>query len=214
MVFSCKVSTGADSLFKESRISEIKSKNTDFKLLQDSTIMIDGVKGIQFTYTTNSEGTDISKGTEIIITKENVRYSIVFISRNIRLYAEYYPEFLKIMNSMEFLEYGIGNCDVARNGKFVYAAFPEKYYLEFNSDKHLEYHKADDRSIYSKIVWVNNCEYNIVFDYTDKPEGWNFKKGDVINVKILSATDKGYKYVWTYKYAKGVNELILVDDTD
>ena len=204
MSFSCATSTSSDSDFRNSRISEIKSKNPDFKLILDSTIIVDEREGSQFIYTTGS------KGSEIIVSRNDARYTFGLVSNDKKLFDKYYPEFLKIINSVEFLEYGIGNCNVARMGKFVYTAFPSTAYIEINGDQHLEFHNNESRSIYNKIVWLNDCEYNIVFDHTDKPEGWSFKKGDIINVKILSATDNRYRYVWTYKNNKGINELQLV----
>ncbi len=73
------------------------------------------------------------------------------------------------------------NCNQLHRGTFTYGYADDVVKVVFKKKKHIEYHGK--YYIKSKLVWVNDCEYNMTMKKVTIPD-FPFGKGDVMNVKI------------------------------
>jgi hypothetical protein len=200
-----------DLEYKESRIKQM-SKSPDFEIFEETDINIDDKKGISFMYNNVIDNGDTIWQRENIVEYQGKIYSFIYNSNNYNLFSLYNPIQEKIIQSVMFLEYGLGDCSIAKQGKFNYENGTKGNYIEINGSNHVEYHINSDRMIYNKIEWKSDCEYNIIYDHTNKPKGWPFKKGDIINIKILTANPTSYSYVWRTGNQSGINKLVLIEN--
>lgn len=72
--------------------------------------------------------------------------------------------------------------------------------------KQVEYNKTENKKLIFKVKWVSDDTYHLIFKkHKNYPS--NYKKGDVMVVKIISAYKAEYTCLWELKGVKG--ELIL-----
>lgn len=104
------------------------------------------------------------------------------------------------------------DCSSVKTGKFKYAnpAFGE-WIIDRNETTSVEISKSDDLKIYSDVVWITDCEYEL--HITDTDNGDNMEViTSTLRVVITDVMDYGYKC--TSYTASGPQdfEMIRIDE--
>ena len=87
-------------------------------------------------------------------------------------------------------------CNILHKGVFKYGEYNNEVTVIIKRKKHIEYHNGGKYIIKSKIVWVNDCEYNMTMTKTTVPN-FPYGKGDVMNVKINKVDGRDIYYTST-----------------
>ncbi|MFY0628751.1 MAG: hypothetical protein JXR05_00140 [Flavobacteriaceae bacterium] len=81
-------------------------------------------------------------------------------------------------------------CEILKNGSFIYKLAKKDVLVEFKENKHVEYHQDKKYYIKSDIEWVSDCEYYLIIHDATLPN-FPFKKGSRLHIKITKV--KGNK---------------------
>lgn len=99
-----------------------------------------------------------------------------------------------------------GDCTILHSGTFEYMVEKEKVKVVIEGESHMEYHNGGKYIIQSKLVWVNDCEYNTTLVKVTIPN-CPFPIGTVMNVKIDKVEGKTIYYTSTIKGQSWPGEL-------
>jgi len=75
------------------------------------------------------------------------------------------------------------DCGILKNGKFTYKNGKKIVYVEFNGNKHVEYHDDREYFIKSTIEWISDCEYYLTINESTLPN-FPFKMGSKLHIQI------------------------------
>lgn len=82
------------------------------------------------------------------------------------------------------------------NQKFTYKLDKKNVLVIFKNDKCIEYHDNKKYFIKSDIIWISNCEYNLVIRENNLPS-FPFTSGTKLNVKIKKIKGNKMFYIGT-----------------
>ncbi len=88
------------------------------------------------------------------------------------------------------------DCTILHNGTFVYGNPGEEIKVVIKGNRHTEYHQNGEYMIKSKIVWTDECEYNMTITKVTIPN-FPYQKGDVMNVQVNSVNGNEIYYTST-----------------
>lgn len=92
-----------------------------------------------------------------------------------------------------FAQDSIADCTGFLTGTFRYEEEPyTAVVIQRTETKQIESVPATGSKSIFKIVWKNDCEYDLIFVRSNRPA--NINKGDVINVKIIEINEGSYVY--------------------
>ncbi|HSY62812.1 MAG TPA: hypothetical protein VK796_13100 [Cytophaga sp.] len=100
----------------------------------------------------------------------------------------------------------VDGCSILHSGTFEYIADKDKVKVVIDGENHTEYHKGGKYVMESKLVWVNECEYNATLAKVTIPD-CPFPVGTVMNVKINKVEGKTIFYTATIKGQSFPGEL-------
>jgi hypothetical protein len=98
-------------------------------------------------------------------------------------------------------------CEILHEGTFKYGDVNEEVRVVIKGNNHTEYHNSGKYIIMSKLVWVNECEYNMTMTKITIPN-FPYGVGDVMNVKINEVRGKEIFYTSTVKDRSWKGKLI------
>ena len=101
-------------------------------------------------------------------------------------------------------------CLILHEGKFKYATEKGDVKVEIKGEDHTEWHNKGKYFIKSKIVWVNDCEYNMTMTEITIPN-FPYGPGDVMNVRINKVTGKDIYYTSTVKGISWEGKLTKIE---
>ena len=87
-------------------------------------------------------------------------------------------------------------CAILHNGTFTYGEADNIVTVKIEGENHMEYHNEGKYYIKSKLIWVNECEYNMTMKKVTIPN-FPYGKGDVMNVKVSAVEGNVIKYTST-----------------
>ena len=82
------------------------------------------------------------------------------------------------------------DCNLFKNGTFYYSDLNDKFSVRTDSIQ--ESYNKDKLEMIWKVIWVNDCEYDLVCEKI-LVKGYPIKFGDRINVKITETIGECYK---------------------
>lgn len=92
------------------------------------------------------------------------------------------------------------NCEIARQGKFVYDSSVSTVSVYRNdsiqNDTLVNGYTGEVHYLKSKIEWLDDCEYNLIL-ISSSSERFKYPPGSILNVKIDSVRDKIIYYTRT-----------------
>ena len=74
-------------------------------------------------------------------------------------------------------------CEILKEGSFTYKLAKKDVLVQFETNKHVEYHQDKKYYIKSNIEWVSDCEYYLVIQDVTLPN-FPFKIGSRLHIKI------------------------------
>ena len=87
-------------------------------------------------------------------------------------------------------------CKKLFSGTWIYSDSTEiNTYIERTTKQQIEYVENGKYFIKYKIKWIDNCAYEMIFEYSDYPEFSEYEYGESITVHILDMNDKKMKYI-------------------
>lgn len=89
------------------------------------------------------------------------------------------------------------DCMKLHQGKFTYGPSENPNLVEIKGNKHIEYHSNKKYYIKSKLIWVNDCEYNMTIKKNTDPS-LPIGKGATMNVKINKVEGNKIYYLSTF----------------
>lgn len=104
------------------------------------------------------------------------------------------------------------DCSSVKTGKFKYAnpAFGE-WIIDRNETTSIEISETDDLKIYSDVVWITDCEYELHITDTDNLDNMQVVSS-VLRVVITDVTDYGYKCISYTVDGPEEFEMIKIDE--
>ncbi|SCY03460.1 hypothetical protein SAMN05192588_0827 [Nonlabens sp. Hel1_33_55] len=103
------------------------------------------------------------------------------------------------------------DCSSVKTGKFKYAnpAYGE-WIIDRNETTSIEISETDDLKIYSDVVWITDCEYELHITDTDNLDNMAVVSS-VLRVVITDVMDYGYKCVSYTPDGPEEFEMIRID---
>lgn len=103
------------------------------------------------------------------------------------------------------------DCSSVKTGKFKYAnpAYGE-WIIDRNETTSIEISNTDDLKIYSDVVWITDCEYELHITDTDNLDNMKVVSS-VLRVVITDVTDYGYKCISYTTDGPEEFEMIRID---
>ncbi|PRP66513.1 hypothetical protein [Nonlabens agnitus] len=103
------------------------------------------------------------------------------------------------------------DCSSVKTGKFKYAnpAYGE-WIIDRNETTSVEISKTDDLKIYSDVVWITDCEYELHITDTDNLDNMAVVSS-VLRVVITDVMDYGYKCISYTPDGPEEFEMIRID---
>lgn len=101
-------------------------------------------------------------------------------------------------------------CEILHEGTFKYGDTDDEIKVVIKGESHTEYHQGGKYIIKSKLVWVNDCEYNMTMTKITIPK-FPYGKGDVMNVKINEVKGNKIFYTSTVKGQSWTGSLIKIE---
>lgn len=116
---------------------------------------------------------------------------------------------LNLLTIMSFksLNKAEGDCSILHQGTFQYGSIGNEVKVEIKGESHIEYHNGGKYIIKSKLIWVNDCEYNMTMTKVTIPD-FPYGKGDVMNVKINKVIGNEIYYTSTVKGVSWEGKLV------
>lgn len=106
------------------------------------------------------------------------------------------------------IDSGSKDCDKFKDGKFVMKDDTSGYYIIRKDSVQHEILDFLNIDMESKVEWVSNCEYNLIFIKNKNKKFSNYEPGEIINVKISDVRVNEYDCVMRTK--KGITNHTLV----
>ncbi|WP_194852625.1 hypothetical protein [Nonlabens antarcticus] len=103
------------------------------------------------------------------------------------------------------------DCSSVKTGTFKYAnkAYGE-WIIERNDSTSIESSPSTEMKIYSKVVWITDCEYELHIQDVDKSDNMAVINS-VLRVVITDVTDYGYKCITYNNSGPEEFEMIRID---
>ena len=103
------------------------------------------------------------------------------------------------------------DCSSVKTGKFKYAdpSFGE-WIIDRNETTSIEISETDDLKIYSDVVWITDCEYELHITETDNGDNMSVTNS-TLRVVITDVTDYGYKCISYTNDGPVEFEMIRID---
>lgn len=77
----------------------------------------------------------------------------------------------------------VQDCTILKNNSFVYKLAKQDVLVQFEEEKHVEYHQDKKYYIKSNIKWISDCEYYLIIQDVTLPD-FPFRLGSKLHIKI------------------------------